>query len=95
MHPQGTRCLDNEPGQFSIGFFDKLRFATCDDKKEFCRDDDENIDCLTLTFICSKGKMSSTTYLIIALSCLGTLSIGLMVGYCLLKRKLQNTIRLN
>ena len=88
MHPEGNRCVDNEAGQFSIGFFDKLRFATCDDVREFCKSDEESFDCVTLSFICAKGKMSSTTYLIIAVSCLGTLSLGLMIGYCALKKKL-------
>lgn len=46
-----------------------------------------------LSFICVKGRMSATTFLTIAVICLGALSLGLITSYCILKRKLANTIR--
>jgi hypothetical protein len=78
MHREGTSCVDNQPGEFSLGNFGEERLVKCEDK---C----QGQECEQLQFICDmemqEEKDQTILYLTIAVI---ALTVFVMIGFCFL-----------
>ena len=93
MHPEGSKCVDNEPGQFYLGHPDSKVFLRCEDYKEKCGDS-SSTECQSLAFICLDEGLSTVMYFAIMVGALVVLTTFLVVAYCCIKAKLQNALRI-
>jgi hypothetical protein len=94
MHREGYKCVDNEPGIFYLGTLGKEQPMKCKDIKGKCKDSD-SMECQALAFICLDEGILPMFYLTLIVCSLILLTLGLLVAYVMIRRRLVNAQRVN
>ena len=95
MHVEGTSCIPNEPGDFSLSPLGEDKRMKCHEYSKDCT----SFECETLKFICNIKDESFPSkmilYMSIIVGSLVVLTCGLCIAFCVLRKKLADAQRVN